>query len=404
MKKSQFETLIREVIRETIRKVDGEYVVYPEKGGKRLGTHSTKAAAEKQLTAIHLNKEAVEIKYTNPNFKAEWEEAVRYPEFKEMGIERWIQTAQKGEPVPFSSIKDVLGNVDLNFDDLEEPKKQRFQASFQKGIIEMPIAVKFSDKDYDLVAGNTRLSGLVKNGINPKIWIIDLSDPDVPYGDKTPVDWEKRDWELYDENYADGKVNKNTLSYLNSITKKAPFNPPQYLYHLSLPENVDSILKTGLKPGKPQPGLHGGIIKGEEFSGVWLTPIDDIYEIVETHHLPERFYNGKILQINTSGLKEDRFSIGIEYNLMKTPFTKQEYLDRTEEIIYLDTIPPNAISTLQENYADGKVKGKSRPGRVKKAGASCKGSVTDLRAKAKKYGGEKGKMYHWCANMKGGKK
>ena len=58
---------------------------------------------------------------------------------------------------------------------------------------------------------------------------------------------------------------------------------------------------------------------------------------------------------------------------------------------------------LDENYADGKVKGKSRPGRVKKAGASCKGSVTDLRAKAKKYGGEKGKMYHWCANMKGGK-
>ena len=136
MKKSQFETLIREVIRETIRKVDGKYVVYPEKGGKRLGTHSTKAAAEKQLTAIHLNKEEEEL----------------------------------------------------------------------------------------------------------------------PKG-KTPVDWEKRDWELYDE-----------------------------------------------------------------------------------------------------------------------------------------------------NYADGKVKGKSRPGRVKKAGASCKGSVTDLRAKAKKYGGEKGKMYHWCANMKGGKK
>ncbi len=59
---------------------------------------------------------------------------------------------------------------------------------------------------------------------------------------------------------------------------------------------------------------------------------------------------------------------------------------------------------FEENYADGKVKGKSRPGRVKKSGASCKGSVTELRKKAKKYGGEKGKMYHWCANMKGGKK
>lgn len=59
---------------------------------------------------------------------------------------------------------------------------------------------------------------------------------------------------------------------------------------------------------------------------------------------------------------------------------------------------------VTENFADGKVKGKSRPGRVKRSGASCKGSVTDLRAKAKKYGGERGKMYHWCANMKGGKK
>ena len=57
-----------------------------------------------------------------------------------------------------------------------------------------------------------------------------------------------------------------------------------------------------------------------------------------------------------------------------------------------------------ENFADGKRKGKSRPGRVKRAGASCKGSVSSLRSKAKKYGGEKGKMYHWCANMKSGRK
>ena len=47
---------------------------------------------------------------------------------------------------------------------------------------------------------------------------------------------------------------------------------------------------------------------------------------------------------------------------------------------------------FKENFADKKVKGKSRPGRVKRAGASCKGSVTSLRAKAKKYGGEKGKI------------
>jgi len=58
---------------------------------------------------------------------------------------------------------------------------------------------------------------------------------------------------------------------------------------------------------------------------------------------------------------------------------------------------------ILENFADGKKKGKSRPGRVKRSGASCKGSVTSLRKKAKKYSGERGKMYHWCANMKSGR-
>jgi|TARA_B110000858_G_scaffold147871_1_gene167982 deferrochelatase/peroxidase EfeB len=59
---------------------------------------------------------------------------------------------------------------------------------------------------------------------------------------------------------------------------------------------------------------------------------------------------------------------------------------------------------FNENFADGKKKGKSRPGRVKKSGASCNGSVTSLRARAKKASGEKAKMYHWCANMKSGRK
>ena len=59
---------------------------------------------------------------------------------------------------------------------------------------------------------------------------------------------------------------------------------------------------------------------------------------------------------------------------------------------------------FSENFADGKKKGKSRPGRVKRSGASCNGSVTSLRAKAKKASGEKAKMYHWCANMKSGRK
>ena len=65
---------------------------------------------------------------------------------------------------------------------------------------------------------------------------------------------------------------------------------------------------------------------------------------------------------------------------------------------------PGDLYTQLENFADGKKKGKSRPGRVKRSGASCKGSVTSLRKKAKKASGERAKMYHWCANMKSGRK
>jgi len=76
--------------------------------------------------------------------------------------------------------------------------------------------------------------------------------------------------------------------------------------------------------------------------------------------------------------------------------------DHGDQVTYELTRIKN--ENVAENFADGKKKGKSRPGRVKRSGASCKGSVTSLRAKAKKYSGERGKMYHWCANMKGGKK
>ncbi|MFN9902037.1 MAG: hypothetical protein ACK55Z_25305, partial [bacterium] len=65
---------------------------------------------------------------------------------------------------------------------------------------------------------------------------------------------------------------------------------------------------------------------------------------------------------------------------------------------------PDEVARLSENFVDGKVKGKSRPGRVQNAGASCDGSVTSLRQRAKDASGERAKMYHWCANMKSGRK
>ena len=117
-----------------------------------------------------------QVKYSKPNFEYEWLETARYPEFEEMGKPSWIDIANKGYEMKFSNIRDITGNVDLNFDRLEKDKRERFQSAFKKGIIEMPIVVKFSKVDYDLVAGNTRLSGLVNNGINPTVWCVDISD------------------------------------------------------------------------------------------------------------------------------------------------------------------------------------------------------------------------------------
>lgn len=101
---------------------------------------------------------------------------------------------------------------------------------------------------------------------------------------------------------------------------------------------------------------------------------------------------------NSGGAKEieisERDLIRLGYGKNKCP-TLQQVLPHAKEVL-------QGIE-LNENFANGKVKGKSRPGRVKRAGASCSGSVTDLRKRAKNASGERAKMYHWCANMKSGR-
>jgi hypothetical protein len=116
------------------------------------------------------------MKYSKPNFEHEWSEALRYREFEKMGKDKWLEKASKDFEISnFKSIEDILNNVDLDYDTLEDEKKERFEKSFENGEVEIPMAVKFSDTDYDLLGGNTRLAGLVKNGINPKIWVVDMT-------------------------------------------------------------------------------------------------------------------------------------------------------------------------------------------------------------------------------------
>ena len=123
-----------------------------------------------------LSEEDVDIKFIKPNFEHEFEEAKRYREFKRIPKKEWVDLAKDGSVTSFSKIKNYLGNVDLDFEKLDKDKKGRFHAAFKNKRIEAPIVIKFKDNDYDLLGGNTRLAGLLKKGINPKLWVIDMKN------------------------------------------------------------------------------------------------------------------------------------------------------------------------------------------------------------------------------------
>ena len=220
------------------------------------------------------------ITYKIPNFNFEWEEAIRYPEFKKLGKQAWISIASKGKGVSIDSAKDI-SNTDANkpgsFKLLDKDKQKRTLLQIKSGTVEMPIIAVYPDGHKELLGGNTRLTALMYKNGKATVWMFDVPEDilEKVVDDKIVCDncgWE---WKIKD----------------------------------------------------------GG---------------DDLYMCHKCDHN------------NT----------------------------------------PHAL----ENFKDGKKKGKSKPGRVKKSGASCNGSVTDLRKKAKNASGEKAKMYHWCANMKGGKK
>ena len=144
-------------------------------------------------------------------------------------------------------------------------------------------------------------------------------------------------------------------------------NTPLYLGRQTTPAGkqlVKSVIKN-LKGKYRAVGYDQ--VKDQEYE---FTDIDDMYQDIP-------------------GFSQDPFSVS--YDNVRPSLEKTSLIKLIKEDVV-------------ENFKDGKKKGKSRPGRVKKSGASCNGSVTSLRKKAKNSSGEKSKMYHWCANMKAGRK
>jgi len=149
---------------------------------------------------------------------------------------------------------------------------------------------------------------------------------------------------------------------------------------------IDGVYAIMIKHAKPiGQALQSSLSDSEGLDTDWNEIVVNDIKVLQMHVLKDSVENlEKLKELESKGIK---------VRVWNSP---QELSNYTKKV--------GAQQKLGENFADGKKKGKSRPGRVKRAGASCKGSVTDLRAKAKKYSGERGKMYHWCANMKSGKK
>jgi len=121
-----------------------------------------------------------QVSYVNPQFNVEWEEANRYPYLEKLGHDGWIELAKTGKIVRVTkdSVKKI-GNTGADgsesLDDLEPDKVARLKKAMSSGKVEMPIVVKQPDGTLELVAGNTRLIGLISTQGTAKVWLIDAS-------------------------------------------------------------------------------------------------------------------------------------------------------------------------------------------------------------------------------------
>ena len=137
-------------------------------------------------------------------------------------------------------------------------------------------------------------------------------------------------------------------------------------------------------------------------------PNDDLHQLLDTigksANIAE-LINGEVVTINPKHPDAEKAKAATDKAYSEARYTAYEWAI-IEGGHSLEETPKKRsdLFAQMENFADGKKKGKSRPGRFKKAGVSCKGSVTSLRKKAKNSSGERQKGYHWCANMKSGRK
>ena len=118
--------------------------------------------------------------FVEPQFDVEWNEANRYPFLNKLGKDAWIELAKTGKAVTVSAdtVKKI-GNTGADgsetLDTLDPDKVKRFRDAVKSGKIEMPIIMKMPNGKVELIAGNTRLTGLIAANKVARVWLIDAS-------------------------------------------------------------------------------------------------------------------------------------------------------------------------------------------------------------------------------------
>ena len=194
------------------------------------------------LVELEENFSESKVNYSTPNFDHEWEEAERYPEFKKIGKEDWIELVKKGKAITIKSAKGI-NNTDAadpnSFKSLDPTKQKRALAQLKKGTVEMPIVAVYSDGYKELVGGNTRLTAMMARDGIATVWAF--------------------------------KVPDEVADLAENLTKKTVNNSTNALYNLGLTEIEIAFLEGGhsladkdRKPIKKQPGdIYKTLIESE---------------------------------------------------------------------------------------------------------------------------------------------
>jgi hypothetical protein len=132
-----------------------------------------------QIVSGKIQENVQSLKYSTPKFEEEWKEARRYPEFKKLGKDKWIELAKTGKPIKITSVKDI-NNTDADnpelFKTLNPDKQERALAQLEAGNVEMPIVALYSDGYKELLAGNTRRTAMMGKNGEATVWQFNVPD------------------------------------------------------------------------------------------------------------------------------------------------------------------------------------------------------------------------------------